>query len=138
MSLIGHSDVHINKYPNVTYLNFADDADIDVVKIKAIPQLFYSFAYDSNKVNSLINWGASNILLNTITTHITSFINNFLRPFDKVKLLTNANMIGHIMSTKTNIAETIYDRVHISNTSCGMLRKRFISTRNINTARRLN
>ena len=85
----GNSNVHLGRKAKSDYLNLAGGANIDVVKIKHIPQLFYSFAYADDRVSSPVKWGETNILLlNASTPHITDFIDNQPRPYNKVKLAT--------------------------------------------------
>ena len=84
----------LRKSSKLNYVNFAGATNIDIVKIKEIPQLLYRIAYTDGEVNCLTNWDKENILLNKIAPQIADLICNQHRPYNKANLVTNEKFLG--------------------------------------------
>ena len=133
-----HECTNNNKTSNLNYYNFADDTNIDIMKIKELPILLYSFSYAADKVNFMINWFKTNILLNKITPQITNFIKSLPEPYNKINIVTKAKVLGHIMTAKNNITETLDNRLQSARIAWKSIKKSFITNQNIDTRLRLN
>ena len=48
---------------NINYLNSGDDANIDILNLADIQEIFGSFAYSAYNVNFVINWDVAYLLL---------------------------------------------------------------------------
>ena len=77
----------------------AGDTNIDIVKIRNIPQIFKSFSYAADNVNNIAPKIAP--LLQNITPKFAPFVEQLPKPVNAMEPVPNAEIRGHMMTTKT-------------------------------------
>ena len=88
----GFGCTYYNKPCRLNYYNFADAANMDIIKIKEILKRLYSFTYSADKVHFVLNWNKTYILLSKITPKLKNYIESLPDPYNKINIVTKENV----------------------------------------------